>query len=104
MSRFFLGQDLSERRFANRSPDPLRDRIWAALRYVTLVVSVIVAGILFGRSPGGALLVGIGGGAAVSGLLNILFIPRDERKQVLDLALVGGGVVAVAAGFYFVTG
>lgn len=99
MTRFFLGQYLSERGFDHTSPDPFKVRMWAALRYVTVFAAVVVVAILFDRSPGGAFLTGIGGGVAVSGLLNVVFLPADERTQ-RDLLLLGAGTVAMLLGIY----
>lgn len=100
---YFLGQHLSERWFAKGSADPVRVRVWLALRYLTIVASVIVFVLLLGRTPGGALLVGLGGGAAVSGLLNILLLPRDQRSPRIDAVLLAAGAAALAAGLYLIT-
>lgn len=99
MSKFF-GQQLSDRSFAGRSPDPLGRRIWVALRYITVIASVLVVAKLFDRSPGGAALTGLGAGAFVSGLLNVVFLPRDERSLTTDRILLIGGAAASAIGTY----
>lgn len=99
---YFLGQHLSERWFAKGSADPVRHRIWLALRYLTIVASVIVFVVLLRRSPGGALLVGLGGGAGVSGLLNVLLLPRDQRSPRIDVLLLIAGATAAAVGLYLV--
>lgn len=103
MSRFFLGQNLSSRWFEHASPDPLRLRIWVALRYLTIVACVFLAPLLFGRSPGGGLLTGAGAGMAMSGLLNVVFLPRGDRSPARDLLLLVGGGIALAAGIFLVT-
>lgn len=100
---YFLGQHLSERWFDKGSADPVRHRVWLALRYLTIVLSVIVFVLLLGRSPGGALLTGLGGGAALSGLLNVLLLPRDQRSPRIDVLLLIAGTTAAAAGLYLLT-
>lgn len=95
-----LGQHLSERWFDKGSPDPLGRRVWVALRYLTVVISVTVVAVLFDRSPGGAFLTGVGGCLAVSGLLNVVGLPRDERSPRTDLLLLGAGSAAAAVGVY----
>lgn len=96
----FLGQHLSERWFDKGSPDPLRRRVWLAVRYVALVASVIVAGVLFDRSPGGALLVGLGGALAASGLIDLLILPPDERSPRTVALLIGAGAALLLLGGY----
>jgi hypothetical protein len=103
MSRFFFGQDLSARRFQDRSADPLRLRIWLALRYVIVVASVIAIGVLFDRSPAGAFLVGLGGGAFLSGLVDTFGLPGHERSQKREIALIAGGAVLALIGSYILT-
>lgn len=95
----FLGQNLSERWWTKGSPDPLKARTWAALRYLTMIVFVILTAVLFSRSPGGAFLLGIGGALAVSMLLNVLLLPRDERPT-RDVVLLAAGGVAAVIGIY----
>lgn len=99
-----LGQHLSERWFDKGSPDPLRDRIWAALRYLTVVLSFVVFVSQVGKSPGGAFLLGAGGGAALSGLLNAALLPHDDTRPWVDLALIVGGVAAAAVGLFYIRG
>lgn len=100
MTRYLLGQHLSERGLDRGSPDPVRVRIWAALRYLTMVAAVLVIVTLESDSFGGALLLGLGGGAAMSGLLNVVFLPRGETKPWINLTLIVGGATAAALGLY----
>lgn len=100
---YFLGQSLSQRSADQGSPDPLRIRFWAALRYLTLVVAVLVAALGFERSAGGAALLGVGLALALSGLLNVLLLPADERKANIDNALLGVGALVAAIGIYLLT-
>lgn len=97
---YFLGQHLSNRPATDASPDPLRLRLWAGARYVTVFAAVLVTALLFGRSPAGAALAGLGGGVALSGILNIVLLPRHDRSPKLDATLITAGVLAVAMGAY----
>jgi hypothetical protein len=102
MGKFLLGQHLSERSFENR-PDPLRTRVWLALRYLIVVGSAVVFGIMVDRSPGGAILLGIGFGLLLTALVDAAFLPKEERKQPVAIAEVVGGAALLALGAYFIS-
>jgi hypothetical protein len=102
MGKFLLGQHLSERWF-EKGPDPLKTRVWLALRYLILVASAVIFAIMVDRSPGGAILLGIGSGLLLTALVDAVFLPKEERKQLVAVAEVVGGAVLLALGAYFIS-
>ena len=98
MGQYFLGQYLSNRT-AGAPRDTTRDKIWAALRYLIILGFVIaVVTLLDGTSPGGGFMAALGGALLASALVNFALVPREERKDGLNVLWAVAGLILLALG------
>lgn len=97
MPTSFLGQYLSNRR-PDTQPDSTNDKVWVALRYLILVGFFIGIVSLVDRDPGGGFLVSLGGALLASALVNVLLLPKPQRRDELNALWAVAGIAGLVSG------
>ena len=97
MPTSFLGQYLSDRR-PDVQPDSTKDKAWMVLRYLILLGFFIGIVTQVDRNPGGGFLVSLGGALLASAVVNVLLLPKPQRRDGLNAIWAVGGITALVAG------